>query len=126
MMSDNREFAAASAMDLVGVAIAFSSGEIYEAGGGEFIKRYAVCVGGDIGALGLCDLCEVHANAGEADGLRWSGSGIGGRHFLYVEIIDATHDEGCYKDDREGSHETSLAQLGERDKRFRIATLSAS
>ena len=76
MTGDNREFGAAAAMDLVGVAIAFSSGEIYEAGGGEFIERDAVRVGGDIGALGLRDLREVHANAGQADGLRWSGSGV--------------------------------------------------
>ena len=118
MTGDNGEFATAAAMDFVAVALTFSSGEIYEAGGGEFIKRDAAGVGGDIGALGLRDLCEVHANAGEADGLCWSGSRIRDGHFLYVEIINATHDEGCDKDKSERSHETSLAQLGERDKGF--------
>ena len=113
-------------MNFVGVAVALRSGEIYEAGGGEFIERYAVLVGGDIGALGLRDLREIHANTGEADGLRGSGSGIRGGQFLDVEIIDATHDQGCDKDKRESSHETSLAQLDERDKRFCSTTLSAT
>ena len=118
MVGDDREFAAAAAMNVVGVAVTFSSGQIYEARGGEFIERHAVLVGRDIGALGLCDLCEIHANASEADGLSWSGSGIRSGHLLYVKEINTTHDDGCHEDKRKSSHERSVAQAGNRDKRF--------
>lgn len=118
MAGDDREFSSAATMDLIGIAVAFSSGEIHKARGGEFIERHAVLIGGDIGALGLCDLCEVHANAGETDGLGWRGSGIRGGHLLYIKEIDATDDDSCDEDQRESSHKGSLAQPSERDKRF--------
>lgn len=70
-----------------------------------------MAVGSYIRALGLRDLRDVHANAGEADGLSGSGTGIGAGHLLDVIKIDAAHDGGRYKNQSKGSHTESVTRL---------------
>ncbi len=48
-----------------------------------------MAVGGDVAVFCVGDLQEVHSNAGQADGLRGSGTFIRGWHPLQVEVIDS-------------------------------------
>ena len=68
-----------------------------------------MAVGSDEGAFGLGDLHQVHANAGQADGLGGRGAGIGGGHLFEVEEVDATDDGGCDEKCEKAAHESSFA-----------------
>jgi len=94
VVGDHGEFVAVPAADFVSVAIAFSTGEVYGAGGGKLIDWDALGVGRNVGSFGLCDLVQIHANASKADGLGGSGAGVGSRHFLDGIEVDATNDGG--------------------------------
>ena len=103
------EFGSA-ALDFVAVAVALGSGEIHESGRGKFVQVDAVAIGGHVGAFGLRDLRDVHANAGEADGLSGSGARIGRGHLLDVIEVDASHDGSRDQDQSESSHEDILTR----------------
>ena len=104
------EFGPAATADLVGVTVALGSGEIHEPGRRKFVQVDAVAIGGYVGAFGLRDLRDVHANAGKADGLSGSGARIGGGHLLDVIEIDASHDGSGDQDQSESSHEEILTR----------------
>jgi len=110
--SGHGEFGSAAALDFVAVAVAFGSGEIHESGRGKSFQVDAVTIGGHVGTFGLRDLRDVHANAGEADGLSGSGARIGSGHLLDVIEVDASHDGGRDQDQSESSHEEILTRLG--------------
>jgi hypothetical protein len=100
----------AATADLVGVTVALGSGEIHEPGRRKFVQVDAVAIGSHVGAFGLRDLRDVHANAGKADGLSGSGARIGGGHLLDVIEIDASHDGSGDQDQSESSHEEILTR----------------
>jgi hypothetical protein len=104
------EFGPAAALDFVAVAVAFGSSKIHEPGRRKFVQVDAVAIGGRVGAFGLRDLRDVHANAGEADGLSRSGAGIGRGHPFDVIEIDASHNGGRDQDQSESSHEEILTR----------------
>ncbi len=104
------KFGSAAALDFVAVAVALGSGEIHESGRGKFVQVDAVAIGGHVGAFGLRDLRDVHANAGEADGLSGSGARIGSRHLLEIIEIDASHDGSRDQDQSESSHKEILTR----------------
>ncbi len=104
------KFGSAAALDFVAVAVALGSGEIHESGRGKFVQVDAVAIGGHVGAFGLRDLRDVHANAGEADGLSGSGARIGRGHLLDVIEVDASHDGSRDQDQSKSSHEEILTR----------------
>lgn len=92
--SDGFEVACGAAFECVGVAVAFGTGHVDGVGGDEFVEIGAVIVESEEAALGLRDLEEVAANAGEADGLGGSGAGVGGRHLFERVCVDRVGDAG--------------------------------
>ncbi len=78
----------------VRVAVTLGAGHGKSIGGDEFVERSALGVGGDVGAFGHGDLQEVASNASQGDGLRRSGTFIGGRHPLQRELIDGEEKGG--------------------------------
>ena len=90
MVGDDLELAALAATDFVGVAVALGARQIHSAGGGEFVERTAMARGSLVGALGVGNLQQVHANAGEADGLSRRGTGIAHGHPFEIDKVDAT------------------------------------
>src|SRR5262249_11407888 len=96
------------ASDRVCVALALGALHVERAGGDQIIHRGTVRIHGRIGALSLSDLQEVHANAGEVDGLRGSGTFVGGWHFLEGVLINAESDRDDHKKRKQGAHETSV------------------
>ncbi len=108
VVRDYGEFAAFAATDFVGVALAFGTRKVHGAGRREFVERDAVAVRSDVGAFGLCDLREVHPNAGEAYGLGGSSTGVGGGHSLEGIEIDTGGDGDRNEESDKGSHGKSV------------------
>src|SRR5262249_8300188 len=81
--------AVAIAANVVGVAVALGARHGYRAVRNEFTHFRAVAIEGHVAALGLGDFQEIAANAGQADGLRWSRAGIGCGHSFGGEIENA-------------------------------------
>src|SRR6202040_4096307 len=80
----------ARALERVEVAVALGALHRERFRGDELVDRTgAVIVQGGEAALGLGDLQEVAANAGEADGLGGSRSRVGGGHLFQRILIDA-------------------------------------
>ena len=97
---DGFEVAGGAAVERVGVAIALGLAHRDRVGGDEFVDVGAVIVEGQEATLGLRDLEEIAANAGQADRLCGRGAGVSGRQLLQRVFVD---DEGypC-KDQKRG------------------------
>lgn len=119
-MGGDLELVAGAALDFVGVAIAAGFGDDEAAGRGQVVERSAIAVEGDVAAFGLGDLEEVHAHAGETDGLGGGGALIGDGHLPEVILVHAEKDGGGYEDDGQYAHEQSvICQSASRNGRAR-------
>jgi hypothetical protein len=89
----------------VGVTVPFRARHAHGTRREEFLHRHTMPVDGNAVALGLGNLQQIHAHAGEADGLRGRGALVRGGHALEVENIDA--EKKSHEDEHgdEGLHE---------------------
>jgi len=104
----------AGAIDRVGIASALGARQTHGTGRQEFVEGGAAAVDSDTVALGFSDLQEVHAHAGEADGLG-GGRALGhGRQALEVQHVDAEEKCGGYQESNERLHKEIVRRSRER------------
>jgi len=116
MARGSGEFTAGT-LDGVGIAVALGAGHGEIIGGDEFVKRSAMAVRGYVAAFRLSDLQEVASNAREADGLRWSGAAIRGRHLLQIEKVHCKEKRGTNQKAFEKAHAGIVTRPPARFKR---------
>jgi hypothetical protein len=118
---DDGKFVTAAAADFIAVPVALSLRQIHKTGRRKFVQIDAVAVGSDVGPFGLRDLIQIHADAGEADGLGGRGARIGGGHFFHIKKIDAANHGRRDEDQGKSSHGESVNRRAEADKCSGIA-----
>src|SRR2546423_610082 len=99
----------ARALQRVGITVALGARHGKRMGGDEFVERGAMAVRGNVAAFRHGDLQEVASNAGQADGLRRSGTFVRGRHFLQIEVIHDKEKRGTDQNANKRAHSRIVA-----------------
>ena len=110
VMSDDGKVGPVTAFDFVRVAVALGASEIHGARGSKVAEGRAMAVGSDVSALCLRDLQQVHAYAGETNGLSRSGASVRGGHLFKIEKIDSAGDGKCGQKRYKVFHRRSVAR----------------